>query len=129
LSDRIEIDSAGTHGYHICKKPDQRAQTAALKRGFDLSHLRSREVCKEDCAYFDYILAMDRDNLRDLKLICPDSDKSSQLSLFLEFAEQATESDVPDPYYGQGQGFEHVLDLVQQASAGLLEHIRLQHSL
>jgi len=129
LSDRIEIDSAGTHGYHISKQPDKRAQAAALQRGFDLSQLQAREVYKEDFSYFDYILAMDWDNLRDLKLIRPKGEKRAQLSLFLDFAEQATEREVPDPYYGEGQGFEHVLDLVQQASTGLLEHIRLQHSL
>jgi len=129
LSDRIEIDSAGTHSYHIGKTPDQRAQAAALQRGFDLSQLRGRQACTEDFVQFDYILAMDRDNVSNLKLIRPKSDCSSKLSLFLEFAEQATESEVPDPYYGQGQGFEHVLDLVQQASAGLLEHIRQQYSL
>ncbi|MDQ7075240.1 MAG: low molecular weight protein-tyrosine-phosphatase [Gammaproteobacteria bacterium] len=129
LSDRFEIDSAGTHSYHIGKKPDKRAQEAALQRGLDLSGLRGREVYKEDFAYFDYILAMDKDNLRDLKLISPKAEFEGKIHLFLDFSEQASESEVPDPYYGGDQGFEHVLDLVQQASVGLLAQIRQQHQL
>ncbi|MDQ7015264.1 MAG: low molecular weight protein-tyrosine-phosphatase [Gammaproteobacteria bacterium] len=129
LSDCLEIDSAGTHSYHIGKQPDRRAQAAALQRGLDLSTLRGREVYKEDFSYFDYILAMDKDNLRDLKLISPKAEFEGKIHLFLDFAEQASESEVPDPYYGGDQGFEHVLDLVQQASVGLLKQIRQQCSL
>ena len=123
MHDWIEIDSAGTHAYHVGEPPDQRAQAAALKRGFDLSAQRARRVRVSDFTEFDYVLAMDRPNLDDLLSICPD-DYQDRVQLFLNFAEQSQVREVPDPYYGGGNGFETVLDLVEDASEGLLVHLR-----
>jgi protein-tyrosine phosphatase len=123
MNDRVEIDSAGTHAYHVGEPPDQRAQAAALQRGFDLSSQRARRVRASDFTEFDYVLAMDRPNLDDLLAICPD-DCQDRVQLFLNFAEQSPTREVPDPYYGGGNGFETVLDLVEAASEGLLVHIQ-----
>lgn len=123
---QIEIDSAGTHAYHVGNPPDARAQEAALKRGIDLSSQRARRVSASDLSEFDYVIAMDESNKDDLLSICP-SGYEDRIKLFLDFAE-GDESEVPDPYYGQGRGFEIVLNLVEKASAGLLKHIRDNHS-
>ncbi len=126
LEGEIEIDSAGTHAYHIGKTPDHRARAAALRRGVDLGSLRARQVTPEDFGYFDYILAMDRYNLEILEAECPPQYRN-RLSLFLEFAPDADADEVPDPYYGGEKGFDWVLDLVEAASLGLLERIRQDH--
>jgi protein-tyrosine phosphatase len=123
MNDRVEIDSAGTHAYHVGEPPDQRAQAAALQRGFDLSSQRARRVRASDFAEFDYVLAMDQPNLDDLLAICPDH-LQDRVQLFLDFSEQSRVREVPDPYYGGGNGFETVLDLVEAASEGLLVHIQ-----
>jgi protein-tyrosine phosphatase len=123
MNDHFEIDSAGTHAYHVGEPPDQRAQAAALQRGFDLSSQRARRVRVSDFAEFDYVLAMDQPNLDDLLAICP-GDYQDRVQLFLNFAEQSPTREVPDPYYGGGNGFETVLDLVEAASEGLLVHIQ-----
>lgn len=123
MNDVVEIDSAGTHAYHVGEPPDRRAQAAALQRGFDLSAQRARRVRASDFAEFDYVLAMDQPNLDDLLAICPD-DLQDRVMLFLDFAEQSRTREVPDPYYGGGNGFETVLDLVEAASDGLLIHIQ-----
>lgn len=124
LSDQIYIDSAGTHSYHIGSQPDSRSQAAALKRGIDLSSLRARQVNREDFAKFDYVLAMDRENYRDLQSLCS-PEQAKKLHLFLEFAPELETREVPDPYFGRGQdGFEHVLNLIEAASQGLLTDIR-----
>jgi len=125
MDELIEIDSAGTHAYHVGEPPDRRAQAAALKRGFDLSQQRARRVRPADFAEFDYVLAMDRPNLEDLLAICPEH-LQDRVSLFLDFAAQAATREVPDPYYGGGNGFEIVLDLVEAAAEGLLIHIQEQ---
>ena len=127
LSDLIDIDSAGTHSYHIGSQPDQRAQLAARKRGIDLSSLRGRQVNNNDFSKFDYVLAMDNNNHTDLEEVANGS--ADNLHMFLKFADNFSEQEVPDPYYGGDQGFEHVLDLIEDASRGLLNHIRKQHSL
>jgi protein-tyrosine phosphatase len=119
---RVEIDSAGTHGYHIGEPPDLRSQAAARRRGIDMSALRARQVHASDFEEFDLILAMDRDNLAELKRRCPPQ-LHDRLRLLLEFA-AVTELDVPDPYYGGETGFEQVLDLIEQASDGLLQELR-----
>ena len=121
--DEIDIDSAGTHAYHVGESPDDRAQEAASRRGFDLSPIRARKVKPKDFEEFDYVLAMDRSNFQDLKRVCP-AGMEDRLKLFLDFAPNLKERDVPDPYYGGHSGFEHVLDLVEAASEGLLEDIR-----
>lgn len=122
LSDCIAVDSAGTHAYHVGAAPDRRAQAAAATRGYALGHLRGRQVEKSDFDEFDYVLAMDRENLSDLMRMKPDGCRA-EVSLFLDFAAEQSESEVPDPYYGGDAGFEHVLDLVEDASNGLLATI------
>ncbi len=121
----LEIDSAGTAGYHVGELPDQRTRQAAARRGYDLSALRARVVEPEDFEHFDLILAMDRENLRSLERRAP-AHARDRLRLFLEFAPQTGISEVPDPYYGGPNGFEDVLDLIEAASRGLIEHLRQQ---
>jgi protein-tyrosine phosphatase len=116
---KLDIDSAGTADYHIGDPPDLRSQRAALRRGLDLSSLRARQVSPQDFAHFDLILAMDRDNLRDLRRVAP-KDAHAQLKLFLEYAEDPAVLEVPDPYYGKAEDFERVLDLTTAASRGLI---------
>lgn len=121
----IKLDSAGTHAYHIGKPPDPRAQAVALRRGIDLSSLRARRITESDFMRFDYILAMDQDNLSSLTMSCPPKHRY-KLSLFLDFAPELRTRNVPDPYYGGQIGFEQVLDMVEAASEGLLRHLRQQ---
>jgi protein-tyrosine phosphatase len=125
LEDQFIIDSAGTHAYHVGNPPDSRAQYAARKRDIDLSSQRARRVTTEDFLAFDYVIAMDESNRRDLLSICP-AGYEERIHLFLDFAD-SKESEVPDPYYGQGRGFEIVLNLVEDAADGLLEHIRINN--
>lgn len=121
-ADLVVIDSAGTHNYHIGSPPDNRAQQAALQRGYDLSGLRGRQVGARDFYEFDYILPMDRENLANLSQICPPQEQN-KLKLFMEFSRGYSEREVPDPYYGGNQGFENVLNMVEDAGLGLLEEI------
>lgn len=123
LSHAFEIDSAGTHGYHIGKAPDPRAHQAALRRGYDLSALRARQVNELDFTHYDCILAMDADNLSLLRRACP-SKHHHKLGLFLDYAVAHQEEEVPDPYYGGEEGFERVLDLVEDAARGLIAAMR-----
>ncbi len=126
LTHLIEVDSAGTAAYHIGKQPDQRSQVAARQRGIELSHLRARQAMAADFHEFDYVLAMDHENYANLASICP-TGQEDKLRLFLSFAQDFDEQEVPDPYYGGDAGFEHVLDLVQNGAEGLLAHIRENH--
>ena len=119
----IEVDSAGTAGYHIGEPPDARTRQAASRRGYDLSALRARIVEPRDFENFDLILAMDRENLGVLHHRAP-AHARERVRLFLEFAPEATVTEVPDPYYGGPNGFEEVLDLVEAATHGLLQHLR-----
>lgn len=120
LSDRMEVDSAGTQSYHVGEAPDARSQKHAKKRGYDLSKLRARQVKLSDYAEYDLILAMDRSHLNYMLRQCPES-YHGKIKLFLSFASQSSEQEVPDPYYGGEQGFEHVLDLVEDACRGILQ--------
>jgi protein-tyrosine phosphatase len=120
---KIEIDSAGTADYHIGAPPDSRSRRAALRRGIDLSGLRARQVTLDDFARFDLILAMDRDNLRELQAMQP-PDSHASLKLFLEYAPELKLRDVPDPYYRDAGAFEEVLDLTSAASRGLLASLQ-----
>lgn len=122
LDQKIIIDSAGTENWHTGKTPDARTVSAASKRGYDLSVLRARQVQSSDFDEFDYVLAMDKSNLADLERIKP-SHFTGHLGLFLEFGERDDYREVPDPYYGESDGFELVLDLVEGAAQGLLNHI------
>jgi protein-tyrosine phosphatase len=115
----LEIDSAGTADYHIGAPPDLRSQRAALRRGIDISGLRARQVTQDDFVRFDLILAMDRQNLRELEAMKPANSRAS-LKLFLEYAPDLNLRDVPDPYYRDAGAFEEVLDLTSAASRGLL---------
>jgi protein-tyrosine phosphatase len=124
LSDRVEIDSAGTHAYHVNEPPDKRAQAAAERRGFSISDIRARRVAPSDFEMFDYIIAMDRDNLA-LLTDQADAQHRNKIRLFLEHS-TGQDMDVPDPYYGGAAGFERVLDLIEQASRDLLETLQSQ---
>ncbi|MDT8383153.1 MAG: low molecular weight protein-tyrosine-phosphatase [Gammaproteobacteria bacterium] len=126
LEHLIEVDSAGTHAYHIGQGPDERSRSAALKRGIDLSELRARRAVAADFDYFDYVLAMDRDNYQRLEAICPPASRY-KLHLFMSFAPNLEHEEVPDPYYGGPMGFERVLDMIEHAAEGLLQEIQLRH--
>ena len=125
LDKQVETDSAGTHAYHVGEPPDQRATHAAAQRGVDLSGQRARRVRADDFERFDYIVAMDSSNLEDLHAKCPEPYRE-RVRLLLEFAEDPSQQDVPDPYYGGARGFERVLDLVEEGARGLLQTIRQQ---
>ncbi len=115
----VDVDSAGTADYHIGSAPDPRSQRAALRRGIDLSGLRARQISRDDFQRFDFVLAMDQNNLRELKALCPRKPRA-QLRLFMSYAPEAGRLDVPDPYYGGDSDFEAVLDLTTAASRGLV---------
>ncbi len=126
LEDRIEIDSAGTAAFHIGKSPDGRSTTVALERGVDMTDLRARKVDFGDFYVYDYILAMDDanySNLMDMAL----PEHVEKVKMFLDYTQEFSESEVPDPYFGGAQGFDHVFDLVESASKGLLAHIKHHH--
>ena len=114
------FDSAGTHGYHVGHAPDTRANATAQKRGYDLSQLKARQVNEFDFEHFDHILAMDRDNLALLRQACPE-ELHGKLRLFMEYATRIRVDEVPDPYYGGPEGFERVLDMIEDAASGLLD--------
>jgi len=115
----FEFDSAGTHGYHVGNPPDPRTVAAAKQRGYDLSSLRARRVTEFDFVRFDHVLAMDREHLELLQRACP-RPHHKKLGLFLEYRQAFDQDEVPDPYYGGAQGFEQVLDLVEDAAAHLI---------
>jgi protein-tyrosine phosphatase len=117
---RFETDSAGTHGYHIGNPPDHRSCAVALKRGYDLSTLRARQLAPEDFTRFDLLLAMDRGHLKLMQRMAP-RDQYDRLRLFLDYAPRAGVRDVPDPYYGGQAEFEAALDLIELGARGLLE--------
>lgn len=123
LNGVVEVDSAGTHAYHVGEPPDPRSRKVAASRGYDLTQLRARRVAAADFLRFDYILAMDRDNLTMLREACPDEEQH-RLGLFLDYAKALAEDEVPDPYYGGPDGFERVLDLIEDGAAGLVEQLR-----
>jgi protein-tyrosine phosphatase len=120
--DRLRVDSAGTHDYHVGEAPDARSIQHAARRGYDLKPLRARQVAPRDFADFGWILAMDRGHLRLLEAIAPPQD-DTRIGLFLEHSARWPGLDVPDPYYGGGQGFETVLDMVEEASERLLDAV------
>jgi protein-tyrosine phosphatase len=119
----FEVDSAGTHAYHVGEPPDVRAQTAARRRGFDLSDLRARLLTDQDFERFDLLLVMDEQNRRDVLERAP-ARSAPRVRLLLEFAPEREEREIPDPYYGGSTGFEHVLDLVEEAAQGLLAELK-----
>lgn len=120
LGPLLETDSAGTHGhFHAGETPDPRARRVAARRGYDLSRMRARPVVVADFARFDFILAMDAENLANLQRMCPEGSRA-RLGLFLDYAPELGVNEVPDPYYGAESGFERVLDLCERAARGLL---------
>jgi protein-tyrosine phosphatase len=116
---QVEVDSAGTADYHTGDQPDLRTQRAALRRGIDLSGLRARQVTAGDFERFDFILAMDRNNLLELEAMRPRQCRA-RVQLFLDYAPDLGRLEVPDPYYGDASAFEEVLDLSLAASRGLI---------
>lgn len=123
LADRVAIRSAGTAGWHAGKLPDQRMRTAAQNRHYDLSS-RARQVSEDHLRDYDLVLVMDQQNLRDIRSYDRESQFSSKIRLFCEFCTDHAETEVPDPYYGGEQGFELVLDLLEDGCRGVLRHIR-----
>ena len=120
----IDVDSAGTHAYHIGNPPDHRAQHSALRRGYKMHDLRARAVQSSDFEEFDYILAMDKENLTLLRQRSPQQ-HTNKIQLFMQYGKNADpDVEVPDPYFGGHQGFELVLDMIEEASQGLLTHLR-----
>lgn len=129
LGDCVEVDSAGTYGGHAGARPDERACKHAARRGYELAHLRARKVADDDFVRFDLLLAMDGNNLATLRERCPSEPQlQKKLRCLVEFipatSPLAGTQAVPDPYYGGPAGFEHVLDLVEAACDGLVEHLR-----
>lgn len=127
LSGRIEVDSAGIGDWHQGQAPDPRSCEAAAQRRYDLSALRARQVRGQDFVEFDYLFAMDRQNLEALQQLCPPQYRS-KLGLFLAHGATGHE-EVPDPYYCGGESFELVLDLVEAASAALVAALSARHAL
>lgn len=123
LAGRVEIDSAGTVGYHAGEPPDRRAVKCADARGYDLSALRARQVRRSDFADFDYVMVVDQANLEALRSRCP-LEYQSKLRLLMEFARRHSAREVPDPYYSGAKGFEAVLDMIEDAADGLLDEVR-----
>jgi protein-tyrosine phosphatase len=123
LSKRVRVDSAGTHAWHSGAAPDPRSVAVASRRGYDLSGQRARVLSREDFHAFDLLLAMDRANLVHAESLRPPQ-AQGQLDLFMSFAPGATAMEVPDPYYGGPDGFERVLDMVEQGADGVLQLIR-----
>ena len=117
----VHVDSAGTAGFHKGAAPDKRSQLIAQQRNYDLSSLKCRRVSEEDFEKFDYIIAMDKSNVRELKRKCPE-ELQHKVSLLMSYTDSTFE-EVPDPYYGGGKGFDLVLDLIEQACDGLLHHL------
>ncbi|MBL4868254.1 MAG: low molecular weight phosphotyrosine protein phosphatase [Pseudomonadales bacterium] len=123
LGHKVVVDSAGTAGYHVGETSDSRSIRAAAKRGYDMKSIRARQISISDFGHFDSLLAMDDSNLETLRQRCPD-EYQDRLGMFLKYGKIYEEREVPDPYYGDSTGFDRVLDLVEDASAGLLAHIQ-----
>jgi protein-tyrosine phosphatase len=121
LDDEIFADSAGTGTWHLGHPPDERAAESALRRGLDISSQKARRLSPDDFDRFDYVLTMDKENFRKVSSM---ASGEAEVRPFLDYAKDSPESEVPDPYFGGGRGFERVLDLVEEASEGLLEEIK-----
>jgi len=125
LANQFIIDSAGTHSYHVGGKPDSRATRAALDRGIDIRAQRAQKISTEDCEKFDHIIVMDNDNHMNIRMMCP-KQHQHKIHKMMDFSPSSKYTEVPDPYYGGDQGFELVLDLLENASLGLLDFIQNQ---
>ncbi len=127
LGESIQVDSAGTHSYHIGSPPDLRSQVAAQSRGIDLTGLRARRFVTTDFTEFDYLLGMDHANLADMLALKPDATRA-RVRLMLEYSDRFQQQEVPDPYFGD-DGFDQVFDMIDDAARGLLRDIRTQHGI
>lgn len=127
LGESIQVDSAGTHSYHIGSPPDLRSQAAAQSRGIDLTGLRARRFVTTDFTEFNYLLGMDHANLADMIALKPD-ETSARVKLMLEYSDRFEQQEVPDPYFGD-DGFDQVFDMIDDAARGLLRDIRSQHGI
>lgn len=129
LENEIEVDSAGTAGYHAGERADSRSRATAEKRGVQLPSI-ARKAVREDFEHFDYILAMDQDNFDDLQELCERTELLEKLSLLRAFdPASAPGVSVPDPYYGGPEGFDEVFNICEAACRGLLVHLKAQHGL
>lgn len=126
LTDRFEIASAGTGGWHVGNPPDERMCATALRRGLDISHQRARQLKASDMAAWDHVLVMDRSNQENVRKLAPDA---ANVRLFRRYDPESESGEVPDPYYGGPEGFEHVYDIVERTSAALLDSLRREHKL
>ena len=122
----MHVDSCGTHAYHVGEGADTRSQKHALLRGYDLSDLRARQLTREDFAQHDLILVMDHENMARAQALCPPAQRH-KLHRLTEFCQEMRSAVVPDPYYGGDQGFEHVLDLIEDACQGVLAYVQSEH--
>lgn len=127
LASRVLVDSAGTQAYHVGEPPDPRAMEAASRRGYDLGGQRARRIRDNDFQTFDYILAMDHDNLQQLTARCPGAE-AFKLKLLMDFAPGPDGEEVPDPYYGEDEGFERALDLIEAAVDGFVLELQARES-
>lgn len=125
LQNEVFVDSAGTGAWHVGEPPDARALESAGKRGLDLGGQRARRVTPEDCQNFEYVIVMDRDNYEAVSSLC--RQPGAEVRLLLEYAPGSDQDEVPDPYFGGPDGFEHVLDLVEEAAWDLLDDLRERH--
>ena len=125
LADQIECDSAGTIAFHTGNRPDQRMHAAAKNRGINTGG-RARQICDDDYYLFDLILTMDDENLENILSMAPAGDYPAEIRPFCHFVTESTATEVPDPYYGGAQGFETVLDLLEDGCVNLLEHAQSQ---
>lgn len=128
LEDKIKCDSAGTSAYHIGEPADARMQRHASRRGYNLTSL-ARQFIKEDFEKFDYVIAMDEDNYYNIERLDKNSEYKNKLFLMTEFCSNYENKGVPDPYFGGSSGFELVLDILEDACEGLLNHIKKEHKL
>ena len=128
LEDEIEIEGAGTSGWHIGEPPDRRSAAAARRHGIELRG-RSQQFVASEFERFEHVLAMDNANLRDLMALAPGDDARAKLSLFRDFSDAGSRMDVPDPYYGAGDGFERVFQICLASGRGFLAHLERTHEL
>lgn len=129
LTEKVYVDSAGTHSYHVGAPPDPRSQATALRRDIDLRGIQARRVTVADFTDFDYVLAMDRENFDHLSILCKDPELRRRVQLLMDYAPHLPEREVPDPYYGGPNGFERVMDLIEEAAEGLLVSIRQRYQI
>lgn len=127
LEEEVEADSAGTTAFHVGSPPDRRAYRAAINRGIDLDGQWARQLTPDDLRDFDYLLVMDRGNYEDVLWLAREGDMEANFGMFLDYAADIPDDEVPDPYYGNGDGFERTIDMAEVASAGLLRDIRQRY--